>query len=261
SQIAGRQHQTLQQLYKGLTVEGGSVSLQTAGQATVSVFGTLYSDISLDTTPGISALDAGRIVETAARAEIAFGARPSLVVLPSPSGTVALTYKATVARGVTYYVDAHTGEILLVADEKNHEVGAGTGALGDTKKISTALISGAYRTRDTLRPATISTFDTGGSELVLDRMETGTSVLHTQRHDVSLQQHCLRRRSWCPASAVLQRWAIRGRRGADGRPQRRTVRHLRRQRRVLLPAARVGPAESRLSDGRGHPRFKRSVVE
>ena len=44
-QIAGRQMQTLQQVYKGIPVEGGSVTLQRAGPTTVSVFGTLFSAV------------------------------------------------------------------------------------------------------------------------------------------------------------------------------------------------------------------------
>lgn len=169
-QIAGRQIQTLQQVYQGIPVEGGSVTLQRSGSTTVSVFGTLFNPISLDTTPAITAIDAARIIEKDANAFIAFGASPTLVVVPSPAGTFALTYKATVANDITYYVDASTGDIVQVVDEKNYDVGLGTGTLGDPKKIATSLIGGTYRTKDTLRPAGISTYDTGGSPIVLARM-------------------------------------------------------------------------------------------
>jgi Zn-dependent metalloprotease len=169
-QIAGRQTQTLQQRYKGIPVEGGSVTLQTAGPATISVFGTVYEGISIDTRPAIAAIDAARIVEKAANAFIPFGASPALVVVPSPAGTFALTYKATVANAITYYVDASTGDILRVVDEKNYDTGLGTGTHGDAKKMATTLIGGTYRTKDTLRPAGISTYDTGGSSAVLNRM-------------------------------------------------------------------------------------------
>jgi bacillolysin len=175
-EIAGRQIQTLQQLYKGIPVEGGSVTLQKAGRTTVSVFGTLFNDISIDTTPAIAAIDAARIIEKAANAWIAFGASPTLVVVPSPAGTFALTYKATVAYAITYYVDASTGDIARVVDEKNYDTGLGTGTLGDQKKMATALIGGTYRTKDTLRPAGISTYDTGGSSTVFDRMINGNNA-------------------------------------------------------------------------------------
>jgi Zn-dependent metalloprotease len=169
-QIAGRQIQTLQQIYKGIPVEGGSVTLQKAGETTVSAFGTLYDAVSVDTTPAIASIDAARIIEKAANAFIAFGASPVLVVVPSPVGTFALTYKATVANAITYYVDASTGDIVRIIDDKNYDTGLGTGTLGEPKKMATTLVNGTYRTKDTLRPAGISTYDTGGSSAVLDRM-------------------------------------------------------------------------------------------
>jgi thermolysin len=169
-QIPGRQTQTLQQVYKGIPVEGGSVTLQRAGPTTVSAFGTLYNAVSVDTTPAIAPIDAARIIEKTANAFIPFGASPTLVVVPSPVGTFALTYKATVAYAITYYVDAFTGEVVRVVDEKNYDTGVGTGTLGDPKKMATSLIGSTYRTRDTLRPAGISTYDTGGSSAALDRM-------------------------------------------------------------------------------------------
>jgi bacillolysin len=175
-QIAGRQTETLQQFYKGIPVEGGSVTLQKAGPATISVFGTLFNPISIETTPAILPVDAARIIEKEANANIAFGASPALVVVPSGVGTFALTYKATVAYAITYYVDALTGDVLRVVDEKNYDTGVGTGTLGDPKKMATTLISGTYRTKDTLRPAGISTFDTGGSSTVLDRMLNGNTA-------------------------------------------------------------------------------------
>lgn len=169
-QIPGRQIQTLQQVYRGIPVEGGSVTLQKSGAATLSVFGTVFNAISLDITPAIAPIDAARIIEKEANAFIVGGASPKLIVVPSPAGTFALTYKATVAYAITYYVDALTGDILRVVDEKNYETGIGTGTLGEPKKMATTLIEGSYRTKDTLRPGSISTYDTGGSSTALDRM-------------------------------------------------------------------------------------------
>ena len=175
-QIAGRQIQTLQQVYQGIPVEGGSVTLQKSGAVTVSMFGTLFNAISIDTTPAIAPIDAARIIEKAANASIAFGASPTLAIVPSPAGTFALTYKATVAYAITYYVDALTGDIVRIVDEKNYDTGLGTGTLGEPKKMATTLIDSAYRTRDTLRPAGISTYDTGGSSTALDRMLNGANA-------------------------------------------------------------------------------------
>ena len=175
-QIRGRQTQTLQQIYRGIPVEGGSVTLQRTGSTTVSVFGTLFNNISIDVTPAIAAIDAARIIEKAADASIAFGASPTLVVVPSPVGTFALTYKATVAYAITYYVDALTGDVVRVVDEKNYDTGLGTGTLGEPKKMATTLMGSTYRTRDTLRPAGISTYDTGGSSIVYDRLINGNNA-------------------------------------------------------------------------------------
>jgi bacillolysin len=175
-QIANRQTQTLQQVYQGIPVEGGSVTLQRAGAATISVLGTLFNDISVDVTPAITPVQAARIIEKEANAFIPFGASPTLVIVPSPAGTFALTYKATVAYAITYYVDAFTGDVVRTVDEKNYETGAGTGTLGERKKMATTLIGGTYRTRDTLRPAGISTYDTGGSSTALDRMLNNNNV-------------------------------------------------------------------------------------
>jgi bacillolysin len=175
-QIAGRQMHTLQQVHMGIPVEGGSITLQRAGPTTVSVFGTLFAPVSIDTTPALAPIDAVRIIEKAANAFVAFGASPALVVVPSPVGTFALTYKATVTNAITYYVDAFTGDVVRVVDEKDYDTGLGTGTLGDSKKMATTLIGGTYRTKDTLRPAGISTYDTGGSAIVLDRLENGNTA-------------------------------------------------------------------------------------
>ena len=88
--------------------------------------------------------DAARIIEKAANASIAFGASPTLVVVPSPVGTFALTYKATVAYAITYYVDALTGDVVRVVDERNYDTGLGTGTLGEPKKMVTTLIGGTF---------------------------------------------------------------------------------------------------------------------
>lgn len=168
--VAGRRHESFRQYHRGVPVEGGGITRQMAGAATVSIFGTLHTNIAIDVAPALTAVDATRIVERAAGRGVAFGIAPSLVVLPSPLGTYALAYRATVADAITYYVDAMTGDVLRTVSERNDDVGVGTGVLGDQKKISTSPIGGAFRARDTLRPATISTFDTNGNTVVFDRL-------------------------------------------------------------------------------------------
>jgi len=168
--VAGRRHETMRQFYRGVPVEGGGISRQMSGATTVSIFGTLNTNIAIDTTPALNAVDAARLIERAAGRNIAFGASPVLVILPSPTGTYSLVYKATVEDAVTYFVDAGTGQVLQVVDEKKDDVGVGTGVLGDQKKLATTQVGGVFRTRDQLRPAVISTFDTGGSTTVFDRL-------------------------------------------------------------------------------------------
>ena len=97
--------QTLQQFYNGIPVEGGSVTMQKAGPTTVSAFGTVYSDISIDTTPAIAAIDAARIIEKEANAFIAFGASPTLVIVPSPVGTFAFSTAAPTTAAIAPPID------------------------------------------------------------------------------------------------------------------------------------------------------------
>lgn len=175
--VPGRRHETLRQYYRGIPVEAASVTRQMTGATTVSIFGTIDTDIAIDTTPALNAVDAARSIERAAGRQIAFGASPALVILPTPGGAYVLTYKATVEDAVTYFLDATTGEVLKIVDEKMDDVGVGTGVLGDSKKLATTQTGGVFRTRDQLRPATISTFDTGGNSVTFDRLiNTGLST-------------------------------------------------------------------------------------
>jgi Zn-dependent metalloprotease len=173
--LPGRRHETLRQFYRGLPVEGAAVTRQMTGGATLSIFGALDTDIAIDTTPAFSAVDAARLIERAAGRPIAFGASPALVVLPTPGGSYVLAYKATVEDAVTYFLDAMSGQVLKVANEKMDDVGVGTGVLGDSKKLSTTQSGAVFRTRDALRPAVISTFDTGGSSVTFNRLMNGVS--------------------------------------------------------------------------------------
>ena len=63
-----------------------------------------------------------------------------------------------------------------MVDEKKYDTGLGTGTLGDAKKMATTLVSGTCRTKDTRRTAGISTYDTGGSSTVFDRMLNGNTA-------------------------------------------------------------------------------------
>jgi Zn-dependent metalloprotease len=76
--------------------------------------------------------------------------------------------------GTTYIVDAESGSVMRTIDEiyTQGQVGVGVGALGDTKKLSTTHVAGAFRTHNQLRPAPVRTFDTRGSAAALSRLQT-----------------------------------------------------------------------------------------
>ena len=175
--LPNRQHERLSQYYMGVPVYGGDISRQTARGVTVSIFGTVHTQIDLDPTPGLSADEAAVILENVSGATLVQSSPPRLTILPTLDGSYALTYRATLSNVTTYFVDAHTGQVLVEVDEVKTQsaVGRGEGVLGDAKKVSATRAAGAFRTQDQLRPAEILTLDTRGEEATLDRMIEGVS--------------------------------------------------------------------------------------
>ena len=102
---------------------------------------------------------------------------PTLTILPTLDGGYALTYRATMSNATTYFVDAHTGQVLAEVNEIKtaSAVGVGTGVLGDRKKVSASQTAGTFRAQDLLRPAEILTLDTRGDTGALDRLLLGVS--------------------------------------------------------------------------------------
>ena len=163
--LAGHRHETFIQSYWGIPVYGGSLVRQTAGGVTVSVIGTLLTGITVDPTPTLSAARVAAIlgeVSGASRREPPV--RRDLTVFRLFDGTDRLTYRATLTDMRTYFVDADTGQVVwsTAAVVTQREVGLGTGAVGDHKKISATQAAGTFRSHDQLRPAPIRTYDTGG---------------------------------------------------------------------------------------------------
>ena len=175
--IRGRTHERLSQYHEGLLVFGGDITRQTDGGLTFSIFGTAYTDIDLDPTPGLSANEAKAIIETLAGAELGPTRIPELVVLPrDEAGGYVLTYHERVMSTTdltAYFIDAHSGDLVLQrSDLKTQqatlpctqcEVGEGTGVLGDRKKISVRSAAGVYLAHDELRPPDLFTFDMQGN--------------------------------------------------------------------------------------------------
>ncbi len=162
--IEGRTHTRYRQLHRGLPVVGAEVARQTdATGSTVSIFGTVFDDISLDVTPSLSTGDVVALLADQTGEELGPGRQPTLCVFPTEEG-YHLAYAATVftAEGATaFIVDAMDGRILQQSDglRAQSAVGTGTGVLGDQKKMSVTAESGAYNTRDPLRPPLLTTYD------------------------------------------------------------------------------------------------------
>ena len=169
--IDGRRHESLAQHYRGIPVYGGSVSRQTGNGASVSIIGTIFTGISLDANPTLTPEQAVRSAAGTSGAQLA-GESPRLVVFPTLTGDYRLAYVVTMSDLNTYVVDAATGGVLWINEEMHtqSQVGVGTGALGDRKKISTTQVAGGFRTHDQHRPAPIRTFDSRGSEGTLNRL-------------------------------------------------------------------------------------------
>jgi thermolysin len=161
--VPGRTHQRLSQHYKGVPVHGADVTRQTERGITVSIFGTMYTDLDLDVTPKLTADEAAAIVTRESGAELGPSRLPTLMVLPD-AGTYRLVYRAVAFSadgGFEYFLDASSGAVVLRLDavQRQSAIGSGSGVLNDTKKLSVTRTSGVFVTDDALRPPALITFD------------------------------------------------------------------------------------------------------
>ncbi len=166
--VAGRTHERASQYYKGVPVFGADVTRQQAGGQTVSVFGVLYSGISLDVTPKRTAEEAAAVLQRLTGRTLGPSRAPELTILPLAAGGYALTWKARVMTPgalTMYFVDASTGEVILqLSDLKTQAaIGHGKGVLGDDKKVSASGSIGQYYAIDVMRPPQIVSFDMKGN--------------------------------------------------------------------------------------------------
>src|SRR5207237_1041558 len=98
----------------GLAAAGAALAVQPDGADVVSVFGTLYDGVALDTLPALDGERALAIAEQASGQRLG-RVEPVLGILPLASGAFALVYTVPVfseAGRVVYEVDAHTGQVL-----------------------------------------------------------------------------------------------------------------------------------------------------
>jgi thermolysin len=175
--LADREHQRLDQYYRGVRVWGGDVARQLrAGGQTVSVFGRLYGDIGVDTSPAVDAA-AARDIVSAATSGGAVATQPELVVLPrAVAFTLAWRIRAMPADTLDvreYFVDAASGRVVLDYSDVQTQagiVGLGAGVLGDSKKLSARTGNGGFLANDALRPpSSLITYDLkGDTQRVLD---------------------------------------------------------------------------------------------
>ena len=128
--LPGHVHESFRQLHAGVPVYGGGISRQLATGVIVSIFGTIYQAIDLDTTPSLPPDEALALIAQQAGTGPATDQPPTLVILPTPRDTYVLAYHATMRNARTYFLDAHSGAIVHVEDEVVAQAAVG-GRYGD----------------------------------------------------------------------------------------------------------------------------------
>ena len=165
--VPGRRIERTDQYLRGVRVFGADVTRQLAGGQTVSVFGTIYDDLNIDTTPRVPEADARRRVEELAGVRLGPSRAGELMVLPREDGTASLTWRLRAATGADlreYFVDAHTGAVVFDYSDLQTQsaVGRATGVMGDAKKVAATRFGSSFGLADALRPPSIRTYDMKG---------------------------------------------------------------------------------------------------
>ena len=170
--LPGREHQYVAQFFQGVPVFGGGVSRQFERGVTVSLFGTLHQGLDVATTPVLTAAEAGARIEAQTGATLEYGPPPELGILPLPDRSYVLAYRAEMSDHRIYFADAADGAIVHAVDafDTQSAIGAGTGFLGDRKKLATTSAGGRFEARDQLRPGEIVTLDMQFNEERLDSL-------------------------------------------------------------------------------------------
>ena len=166
--IAGRAHERLKQIYKGVPVFGGEVACQMDGRSIVTLSGRVYDGIDLDVSAQISPERANQIALAISGTGANVHGETTLGILPAAGGTYRLVYTMEVrsdwdVRHID--VDAKTGDIArrFSKIQTSTTIGQGTGVFGGQRKMSTDATSSTFRAVDLLRPAPAYTFDLRGS--------------------------------------------------------------------------------------------------
>ena len=162
--LPGRTLEHFSQVHAGLPVLGAGLTRQRIGEATVWAFGTVFSEIDASPDPSLGAEAALARIEELAGAGPATTEPPALVIFPTPLGRLVLAWSAPMRDYRTYYIDAHSGELVHRQEHMRAEsaVGFGLGITGARQKLSVWKTGQAYVAWDRLRPAEIVTLDAGG---------------------------------------------------------------------------------------------------
>jgi Zn-dependent metalloprotease len=165
--VPGNRIERVDQYHRGVRVFGADVARQTSRGQVISMLGTLYDGIDVDTNPVVSEPAARRTVEARAGVRLGPGRAGELVILPRDTGEYLLTWRIRAAFGTDlreYFVDARSGTIVFDYSDLQTQsaVGRATGVLGDSKKISVTRFGGAFTLSDALRPPQIRTYDMKG---------------------------------------------------------------------------------------------------
>jgi Zn-dependent metalloprotease len=185
--LPDRSHERLAQYSHGVPVYGADITRQKDGGRTRSVFGVVYENIDLDTTPTVPVEIAQAVIEGLARAPMNPGVQPELTVLPLDAGGYALTYTGRVFTGtdlLVYFIDAHTGGLVLEFSglfRQEENVGTGQGVHGDAKKISVTPSGGRFVANDRLRPVDVQTYDMQGDLERVRRVLKGFAGIRHRR--------------------------------------------------------------------------------
>lgn len=166
--LEGRVHERYDQYIGGVRVFGGDIARQTGQGVTESVFGTLFDQVDIPTTPVLSEANAREKLTELSSVEFPPDRPIELVVLPKDEGGYALAWRTHVWSKDGWmhtFLDASSGDVLLQFNDLQTQaaVGTGTGVLGDQKKLSASSAGSRYVAIDGLRPARLTTFDLAGN--------------------------------------------------------------------------------------------------
>lgn len=159
--LPSRRSERLSQYHAGIPVYGTDLNRQSDRGVTTAVFGTLFTGINLNPTPGLSVEAARAVFGDLAGPAFELTGPPTLWVLPTDDGRYALTYRGMLSNLRTIFIDARSGEVRFEFSHirEQSSVGLGIGLLGDQKKMVTQPLGGVFLTRDRVRPAELRTLD------------------------------------------------------------------------------------------------------